>query len=87
MGCDIHALVERRQTHGSHMPDDLRYEWLNAGDPDLGRDYEMFAALADGVINIALINTSEVRINVATDHDRGQEGLEFLRKTFELPVE
>jgi aspartate kinase len=47
----------------------------------------MFAALADGGINIALINTSEVRINVATDHDRGQEALEFLRKTFELSAE
>lgn len=46
-----------------------------------------FAALADGGINIALINTSEVRINIATDHDRGQEALEYLRKTFELGVE
>ncbi len=47
----------------------------------------MFAALADGGINIALINTSEVRINIATDHDRGQEALEYLRKTFELTVD
>ncbi len=47
----------------------------------------MFAALADGGINIALINTSEVRINVATDHDRGQEALEYLRKSFDLAVE
>ncbi len=47
----------------------------------------MFAALADGGINIALINTSEVRINIATDHDRGQEALEYLRKTFELSVD
>ncbi len=47
----------------------------------------MFGALADGGINIALINTSEVRINVATGHDRGQEALEYLRKAFDLPVE
>ena len=47
----------------------------------------MFGALADGGINIALINTSEVRINVATNHDRGQEALEYLRKAFELPAE
>ena len=46
-----------------------------------------FAALADGGINIALINTSEVRINLATTHDRGQEGLELLRRTFDLPAE
>ncbi|WP_435006353.1 aspartate kinase [Tundrisphaera lichenicola] len=47
----------------------------------------MFAALAEGGINIALINTSEVRINVATEHDRGQEALEYLRKAFDLPAE
>jgi aspartate kinase len=47
----------------------------------------MFGALADGGINIALINTSEVRINVATGHNRGQEALEYLRKAFELPAE
>ena len=47
----------------------------------------MFGALADGGVNIALINTSEVRINIATNHDRGQEALEYLRKSFDLPVE
>ena len=47
----------------------------------------MFGALADGGVNIALINTSEVRINVATDHDRGQEALEYLRKSFDLSIE
>jgi aspartate kinase len=46
-----------------------------------------FGALAERGINIALINTSEVRINVATNHDRGQEALEYLRKTFELPAD
>jgi aspartate kinase len=46
-----------------------------------------FGALADGGINIALINTSEVRINVATGHNRGQEALEYLRKAFDLPAE
>jgi aspartate kinase len=45
----------------------------------------MFGALADAGINIALINTSEVRINVATDIGRGRDGLAGLRKTFELP--
>ena len=34
----------------------------------------MFAALAERGININLINTSEVRINVGTDIARGQEG-------------
>ena len=38
----------------------------------------MFAALAERGININLINTSEVRINVGTDIVRGQEGLECL---------
>lgn len=45
MGCDIHAVIERRQaTYGD------RHEWLNSGDPDIGRNYEMFAVLA-GVRN------------------------------------
>ena len=45
----------------------------------------MFGALAERGINIALINTSEVRINVATDIGRGREGLACLRRTFSLP--
>jgi aspartate kinase len=45
----------------------------------------MFGALAERGINIALINTSEVRINVATDIARGQEGLACLKQTFSLP--
>jgi aspartate kinase len=45
----------------------------------------MFGALAQRGINIALINTSEVRINVATDSGRGREGLACLRRTFSLP--
>ena len=44
-----------------------------------------FGALADRGINIALINTSEVRINVATGAERGREGLAGLRETFALP--
>jgi aspartate kinase len=44
----------------------------------------MFAALADRGINVNLINTSEVRINVATDLDRGREGLECLKRAFAL---
>ena len=42
----------------------------------------MFAALADRGINVNLINTSEVRINVGTDVARGQEGLECLKRAF-----
>jgi aspartate kinase len=45
----------------------------------------MFGALAERGINIALINTSEVRINVATEIQRGREGLKCLRRTFDLP--
>jgi aspartate kinase len=47
----------------------------------------MFGALAERGINIGLINTSEVRINVATDFDRGREGLDALRKVFLVPAE
>jgi aspartate kinase len=45
----------------------------------------MFGALAERGINIALINTSEVRINVATAIGSGREGLACLRSTFDLP--
>ena len=44
----------------------------------------MFAALAERGINVNLINTSEVRINVGTDVDRGREGLECLQRAFAL---
>jgi aspartate kinase len=44
----------------------------------------MFAALAERCININLINTSEVRINVGTDISRGREALECLRRAFAL---
>ena len=44
----------------------------------------MFAALAERGINVNLINTSEVRINVGTDIDRGREGLECLKQAFAL---
>ncbi len=44
----------------------------------------MFGALAERGINIALINTSEVRINVAIALERGAEGLEALKKAFPL---
>jgi aspartate kinase len=44
----------------------------------------MFGALAEQGINITLINTSEVRINVATDVSRGREGLDALRKAFSI---
>lgn len=45
----------------------------------------MFGALAERGININLINTSEVRINVATEIDRGKEGESCLRKAFAVP--
>ena len=52
-----------------------------------GAATRMFGALADRGINIGLINTSEVRINVATDFARGRDGLKGLRETFSLPDE
>ena len=44
----------------------------------------MFGALADRAININLINTSEIRINVGTDVAKGQEGLDCLKQAFAL---
>jgi aspartate kinase len=47
----------------------------------------MFGALAEQGINIGLINTSEVRINVATDARHGRQALESLRQVFLLQGE
>ena len=45
----------------------------------------MFGALADRNINIAMISTSEVRLNVITDEAVGQAGIACLREAFHLP--
>ena len=47
----------------------------------------MFGALAEAGINIALINTSEVRVNVLTDLDRGKDGLDALGRAFDLDLD
>ena len=44
----------------------------------------MFGALAEKSININLINTSEVRINVGTDIAQGKAGLDCLKEAFSL---
>ncbi len=44
----------------------------------------MFGALADRGINISMINTSEVRVSVVVDRDRGEEALACLKKTFNI---
>ncbi len=43
----------------------------------------MFQALAEASINIDMISTSEVRVNVVVDGQAGQLGLEQLQKAFE----
>jgi aspartate kinase len=44
----------------------------------------MFGALAERSINIGMINTSEVRISVVVDRERGQEALTCLKEAFNL---
>ena len=44
----------------------------------------MFGALAARGINIAMINTSEIRVSVVVDRARGQEALEALKGAFNL---
>ncbi len=46
----------------------------------------MFRALAEATINVEMINTSEVRVNVVVDGDEGQRGLECLRAEFEAAL-
>ena len=42
----------------------------------------MFRALADATINVELINTSEVRVNVVVDGTEGERGLACLQEEF-----
>jgi aspartate kinase len=42
----------------------------------------MFGALAQRGINISMINTSEVRVNVVVDRSRGEEALACLKQAF-----
>ena len=46
----------------------------------------MFGALAERGISLKLINTSEVRINVAIDLEQGREGRECLAQAFLQPL-
>jgi len=42
----------------------------------------MFAALTRAEINVEMISTSEVRVNVAVEGDKGRKALEVLQKEF-----
>ena len=44
----------------------------------------MFGALAERGINISMINTSEVRVSVVVDRDRGEEALACLKEAFNV---
>jgi aspartate kinase len=44
----------------------------------------MFGALAEQGINISMINTSEVRVNVVVDRSRGEEALACLKRAFNV---
>jgi aspartate kinase len=47
-----------------------------------GLSIRMFRSLAESGINIEMINTSEVRVNVAIDGDKGPQGLACLQQAF-----
>jgi aspartate kinase len=42
----------------------------------------MFRSLAEAGINVEMINTSEVRVNVVVDGTKGAKGLECLKQAF-----
>ncbi len=48
---------------------------------------KLFTALAEAGINIQLISTSEIKISVAIDVDRADEGLRLVHDAFELEKE
>lgn len=48
----------------------------------VGVGVRMFKALADAGINVEMINTSEVRVNVVVDAEKGEAGLKALQAAF-----
>ena len=44
MGCDIHAIIERRKVYP--LLGDAYAVWVNSGDPGIDRDYALFGVLA-----------------------------------------
>ena len=42
----------------------------------------MFKALAEAGINVEMVNTSEVRVNVVVDGPQGEKALASLQKAF-----
>ena len=42
----------------------------------------MFQSLAEAGINVEMINTSEVRVNVVVDGTKGKQALDVLQKAF-----
>jgi aspartate kinase len=48
----------------------------------VGVGARMFKALSEAGINVEMINTSEVRVNVVIDAEKGEAGLKALREAF-----
>ena len=45
---------------------------------------DLFSALAEGGINIQIISTSEIKISVAIEPEKGEEGLRIVHRAFRL---
>ena len=72
-------------THVAADPDIARLIVLGIGmRTHTGVARRMFGALAERGINISMINTSEVRITVVVDRDRGEEALAALKSAFNV---
>ena len=48
----------------------------------VGVGLRMFKALSEAGINVEMINTSEVRVNVVVDAEKGEAGLAALKNAF-----
>ena len=58
--------------------------WASACAPTPAWPGECSATLAERNINIGMINTSEVRVSVVVDRDRGEEALACLKAAFNV---
>jgi hypothetical protein len=85
MGCDIHAVLERRKTPRTLLtkPDDwFNYQWINKGELDIGRDYRLFALLANVRNYLDVKPIAEPKLNTKGDDDYERYRLGDFKNSF-----
>ena len=90
---EVQAVVPALGDHGVDVPQELGIAGRKIGGREAGIEIEhalradrLFAPLAEAGINIDLVSTSEVRLNVVVAAAHGEQSLAVLRRAFGLPT-